>query len=170
MLKSFRHKSVAALLAIALLLFANAARARSPDIRILEKALVNALGEKSNFGTERLITLREELREGEKTLLVGVVANNSPTVAGMRHGIFTDVVRILRVLKSWRWHNRVARVMIAEYLPEARGPDVEARAVMTCALSSEKVRDLDWNSFDPRRVPEVVDVMRLDDSLKQQPN
>lgn len=163
---TLRHRSIAVLSAIVIFLFANAALAQSMDIRILQKALISALGEKSNFGTERLVTVREELKEGRKTLIVGVIANNNPTVAGLRHGIFTDVVKILRVLKGWGWPDKVEQVMIGEYLPQSRGPNVEARAVMTCVISSAKVRELDWNSIDPRKVPNVVDAIRLEDPIK----
>ncbi len=169
MLYISRHRTVVALTAITLFSFANIALAGSVDIRILKKALTNALGEKSNFGTERLVTVREELKEGGKTLVVGVIANNSPTTAGLRHGIFTDVVKVLRVLKSWNWPDKVDRVMIGEYLPQSRGPDLEARPVMTCVISSANLRAVNWDSFDPRRVPEIVDAIKLYDPIKLSP-
>ncbi len=167
MLNPVRHKTFAVLPAIAVFFLAGAAFSQGMDIKILQKALTKALGEKSNFGVERLVTLREELKEDEKrTLIVGVIANNSPTAAGMCHGIYTDVVKIMRVLKDWGWPDKVEQVMIGEYLPKSSGPNVEARPVMTCAISSAKIRSLDWNSFDPREVPNVVDAIKLEDPIK----
>ena len=167
MLNLVRHKTFAVLPAIAVLFLAGAGFSQGMDTRILRKALTKALGEKSNFGVERLVTLREELKEDEKrTLIVGVIANNSPTAAGVRHGIYTDVVKIMRVLKDWGWPDKVEQVMIGEYLPKSSGPNAEARPVMTCAISSAKIRSLDWNSFDPREVPNVVDAIKLEDPIR----
>ena len=167
MLKAPTRKIIAPTLAVALLLFtATGGFSQSREIKILEKALTSALGEKTNFGTKRVVAVREELKPGGKTLIIGVVANNSPTQAGLRHGIFSDVTKILKVLKSWDWPSKVERAMIGEYYAESHEPNMEARPVLMCTISSEKIGKTNWNSFDPRRIPDVVDNLQIDDIIK----
>lgn len=166
MRNSYRHKLAAVLSVTTLLLCSSATLAQNVDIRILQKALRNALGEKTNIGTRRVIALREELKEGRKTLVVGVIANDSPTPAGLRHGVFSDVVKVLGVLKSWDWPSKIEQTMIGEYYAESKGPNMEARPVLMCVVSSETIRDNDWNAFDPGKIPEILDNVRFDDMLK----
>ena len=107
MLKAPTRKIIAPALAVALLLFtATGGFSQGRDIKILRKALTSALGEKTNFGTKRVLTVREELMPGGKTLIIGVIAYNNPTSAGLRHGIFIDVTQLAKVPQSWDWPDK----------------------------------------------------------------
>lgn len=152
--------------ALIILLSASAVSAQDVDIKILRKALRNALGEKTNAGTQRVVTLRQELKEGRKTLVVGVVANKSPTPAGLRHGILVDVAKILGILKSWDWPSKVDRALIGEYYVETKGGDLEGRPVLICSVSSETIKRIDWNAVDPRQILQIVDDAEMDDIIK----
>ena len=152
--------------AMTMLICASAAFAQDMDIKILRKALRKALGEKTNDGMQRIVALRQELKEGRKTLLVGVVANKSPTPAGLRHNILVDVARILGILKSWDWPSKVDRALIAEYYVETKGGDLEGRQVLICSVSSETIKRIDWNTVDPRRILGIVDDAEMDDMIK----
>ena len=166
MLRIHGHKWRVLFSVVTLLLCSGVCHAQSMDAKILQKALERALGEKTNVGTRRLVSLEQKRDAGEKTLLIGVVANDSPTLAGIRHGILKDVVTVLRVLKSWDWPSKVDRAMIATYYAESRGPNMEIRPVLTCIVSPETIRRCDWNSFDPGKIPEIADSIQIDDMLR----
>jgi hypothetical protein len=151
---------------MALLLCSGVCHAQNADVKILRKALLKALGEKTNVGTRRLALLEQKLDAGGKTLLIGVVGNDSPTLAGYRHGILKDVVTVLRVLKSWGWPSKVDRTVIAAYYAESKGPNMEIRPVLRFAVSAKTIRRIDWNSFDPRKIPEISDSVSADDMLR----
>ena len=162
----FRRGTVLLLSASVLLVCTGATVAEGKDIGILRKALGNALGAKTNVGTRRLATLRQEVKDGRKTLVIGVIANDNPTPAGLRHGVFTDVARILGVLKSWDWPSKIDRAMIGEYYARPNGSNFEARPLLVCVVSAETIQRIDWNSLEPRRIPEVVDAVKMDEAIK----
>jgi hypothetical protein len=166
--KTNRHKRrlVVFATAMALSLCAGAVFAQDIDIKILKKALRNALGEKTNAGTRRVVALRQEKKEGRKTLIIGVVANNSPTPAGLRHGILVDVAKILDILKDWDWPSKVDRALVGEYYAEKKGDELEARPVLICSVSSETIKRIDWAAIDPGKILEVVDEVEIDGMIK----
>lgn len=162
----FRRGAALLVFVSVLLVCTGATIAEGKDIRILQKALGNALGAKTNVGTRRLATLRQEVKEGQKTLVIGVIANDNPTPAGLRHGVFTDVARILGVLKSWDWPSKIDRAMIGEYYAKPNGSNFEVRPLLVCVVSAETIQRIDWNSLEPRRIPEVADVVKMDEAIK----
>jgi hypothetical protein len=135
--------------------------ARNGNTEILRRALGEALGTKTNFGTPRIVDVHQENLQGKPTLVITLNANNNPTLAGLRHGTLADVVQVLAAAKSWGWADRVAQTTIGEYVPASRGPNT-ARLIMSCRVSSDTVRTRDWKSFDPRNIPDVADAFRFD--------
>jgi hypothetical protein len=156
------HRSALALSAGILLLCSGAAISPEMEIKILRKALGNALGDKAKAGKRRLVTLRQDVMEGRNTLVIGVIAKDSPTPAGLRHGAFTDVVKILGVLKSWGWPSRIDRAMIGEYYGRAKGSDSTAVPLLKLVVSAETIRRIDWKTFEPAKIPEIVDAVEMD--------
>jgi hypothetical protein len=152
--------------AMAVFLCAGAVSAQGIDITILRKALRNALGERTNVGTKRVVTLRQELKEGRKILIVGVVANKNPTPAGLRHGILVDIAKILGILKGWDWPSKFDRALIGEYYVETKGGDLKAHPVLICSVSSETIKRVDWNSVDPKQILEIADHVEVADMIK----
>lgn len=162
-----RSNFAASIFAALLLLFGGVSGfAQESDVKILNRALTKSLGEKTNVRTRRVIAVREEVRQGKKTLVVALNANNSPTKAGLHHGIFTDLVRVFKILKSWNWPDRVDQAMIGEYYPFSDDPNRKGRIVLLCLMSSDKIRRIDWDSFDARRIPEVADALQFYDAAK----
>ncbi len=149
-----------------LLLCSGAAISPEMEIRILRKALGNALGDKTNVGTRRLVTLRQDVIEGQNTLVIGVIANDSPTPAGLRHGAFADVVKILGILKSWDWPSKVDRAMIGGYYARANGSDFVVDPLLKCVVSAETIRRIDWESFKPGKIPGIVDALEMDAMIR----
>ena len=166
MLHIHRHKLTVLLSAIALVLCSGVCHAQDMDAKILQKALNRALGERTSEGTRRLVSVEQKLEARGKVLLVGVVANDSPTLAGFRHGIYKDAVTVLRVLKSWGWPSKVDKAIIAAYYAESKGPNMELRPVFKCIVSPDTIRRYDWNAFDPGKIPEIADDVQIDDMLK----
>ena len=171
MIRALKTKVVVLTLAAALLALPDSpATAQKEDIEILKAALKKALGERTNAGQYRVILIKKGLKKGEPALSISLNANNSPTSAGMRYGIFTDAVKTFRVLQSWDWSSKVKYVLVGEYARVKVG-DREAvpQLVFASLISSDKIRETDWDSFDPRKIPEIVDMIQLHESIKGRP-
>ncbi len=154
--------------ALILLVCSGATMSPEMELQILRKALGNALGKKTNAGTKRLVTLRRNVEEGRNTLVIGVVANDSPMPAGLRHGAFTDVVKILGVLKSWDWPSKIDRVMIGEYRVVSIGTDEVAQPFLKLVVSAETIRRIDWKTFEPGKIPKIADAIEIADEVKME--
>ncbi len=156
------QRSALALSALILLVCSGAAISPEMELRILRKALGNSLGEKTNAGTARLVTLRRDAKDGRSALVVGVIANKSPTAAGLRHGAFSDVVKILRVLKDWGWDSKIDRAMIGEYSVRSNGSEDTAEPLLKLVVAAETIRRIDWKTFDPTKIPEIAEAVEMD--------
>ena len=166
-MKADRFRIIVLSFSVALLLsIGSGAFAQGRDFTILQKALKKALGEETNYRTARLVALRQESREGKNTLMIAVNANRGLTQAALRNGVFKDVTTILRILKSWDWPQKVDQTMIGAYYPVSGQAPHRARPILLCLFSSDKVRETDWDSFDPKKVPDVADALQLHDMLK----
>lgn len=146
------------------------AAAEGEDIEILKAALKKALGERTNAGRYRVILIKKGFKNGDPALSISLNANDSPTPAGTRYGIFTDAVKTFRVLQSWDWPNKVKYVLIGEYARVTAGNrDEMPRLVFASLISCDTIRETDWDAFDPRRIPEIVDMIQLHESIKGHP-
>lgn len=133
------------------------ADAFEPDLDILKRALTKALGKETNTGRPRLAEIKYGDVGGEDVLVIALNANQEPTQAALRYGVFADAVKVLRILKSWDWPNRADRVMIGERIVQEGDPAGADRLLFSCVISSRQIRTIDWKSFDPRRLPEVAE-------------
>ena len=168
MIDTFRQKIVVLTLAVALLALPDpTAAAQKEDIEILKAALKKALGEQTNTGHHRIVMIRKGLKKGEPALSISLNANNSPTSAGLRYGVFEDVVKTFRVLKSWHWPSKVKYVILGSYARVDIGSGERVpQLVFASFISSIKIREIDWDSFDPRKIPETVDMVELHESIE----
>lgn len=154
-----------AALVIGLLLFANASgHAQQPDVETLSKALTKSLGKETSYGMPRLLGIKKELRQGKKTLIIAVSANRSPTHIGVRMGAFADALRVFKILQSWDWPDKVEQVMFGGYIKVTGKAVDRVQPVFMCQISSDKIRNGDWSSVEPKDVPERVDAIRFFDT------
>jgi hypothetical protein len=80
----------------------------------------------------------------------------------VRYGIFTDAVKVFKILKSWEWADRVERVLLGEQYPAGDGSSRKASELVFMGLiSSYKVRETDWESFNPGKIPEIMDSVQF---------
>jgi len=157
-------KIAMAALVIGLMLFANAScHAQQPDVETLSKALAKSLGKETNYGIPRLLGIKQELRQGKKTLIIAVSANNSPTQTGVRIGAFGDALKVFRILKSWDWPDKVEEIILGEYVGIPGKTADRVQPVFMCQITSDTIRKVDWNAVEPKDVPERVDAIRLFD-------
>ncbi len=151
-----------ALAAVLALLSASVGLAQDQDIDILKRALTNSLGEKTNSGALRVASVKKEVRRGGETLLIVLNANNGPTPAAVRYGIFTDAVKVFKILKSWEWPDRVERVVLGEQCLTGDGSSRKtSELVFMGQISSDKVRETDWESFNPGKIPDIMDSVQF---------
>jgi hypothetical protein len=168
MIPALKQTVVVLTLAVAFLALPDSsATAQKEDIEILKAALKKTLGERTNTGHYRVVLIRKGLKKGKPALSISLNANNSPTSAGMRYGIFADVLKTFRVLQSWDWPSKVTYVLVGEYARVKVGNrEAVPQLLFATLISSDKIRETDWDSFDPRKIPEIVDMIQLHESIK----
>jgi len=166
-----RERLLVLSVAVALLAFpASPAAAQKQDIEILKTSLKKALGEQANTGHYRIVLIKKGMINNQPALSIALNANSSPTPAGLRYGIFGDVVKTFRVLKSWAWPGKVRYVMLGEYARVDTGSGKqELHLVFAGLISSHKISETDWDSFDPRKIPEILDSAQLHELIGQGP-
>ncbi len=146
---------------VTLMTLTTPASAPDKDIDILTRALTKALGEKTNYNTPRLAGMEIDTKNG-KTLVVLLCANYKPTPAGLRHGIFSDVMKTMRVSKSWEWPNRVNGVKIIAQIPtDHTNPKGGFRVVFKGYAASETIQETDWKAIPPARVPHILTAVEM---------
>ncbi|GAB4330225.1 MAG: hypothetical protein Kow0099_00690 [Candidatus Abyssubacteria bacterium] len=148
------------------LTFDVAAGSFDPEIKVLTRALTKALGEETNTGRPRVAEVRCGTVGGEDILVLVLNANDQPLTAALRHGVLSDVTKTARVLKSWEWPLRVERVMIAERLWSSSEEERADQLLFTCIISSRRIREIDWKSFDPARIPDIADSAKFYDIVR----
>ncbi|RJP22239.1 MAG: hypothetical protein C4520_08560 [Candidatus Abyssobacteria bacterium SURF_5] len=137
------------------LLVMGAGFAEQTDLDILGKALEKALGEKTNYGAPRIISIQKAAARGEHVLFVAVHVNRHFTSAGLRNNVLTDAASILRIAKSWGWSDRIAKVFIVENLvPEGKE---QAHPVFSCSVSASVLAKVDWGSLNQNEVLNRLD-------------
>jgi len=141
---------------VLVLLLNSPALAQQGDVDILKRSLAKALGERTNWRTDRIIKVTKGELSGRTTLLIALNANHNLTLAGLRYDALKDVTKVLGILKSWDWPGKVEEVVIIEQYPGSVGSSKGLG--LKFALPSAKVRDIDWNSVDPKKIPEIIDV------------
>lgn len=152
----------AVLAVILAILTASVGFAQDADIDILKRALTNSLGEKTNSGARRIASVKQEEKRGRETLYIVLNANSGPTTAAVRYGIFKDAVKVFRILKSWEWPDRVDRVLLGEQDLAGGGSGLNTpQLVFMGVISSDKVRETDWESFNPGKIPEIMDSVQF---------
>ncbi|RJP70779.1 MAG: hypothetical protein C4532_08850 [Candidatus Abyssobacteria bacterium SURF_17] len=165
---TFRPRiALPALVIIAALTASFSDPAMMKDLDVLKRALAKSLGERSNTGANRIAAVRKSEDHGRDTLLVVLNANSSPTTAGLRHGILDDTATVLEVAKSWGWPDKVDQVIVTEHFP-LKGKDAprDPQPIFVGAISSSKVREVDWGTIDRRKIPEMLDGLSWHGSLE----
>jgi hypothetical protein len=150
-LKSFIPSLVATFV-----LFSTSGFSEKADLEILKKALEKALGEKTNYGTPRILTLERATVRGENNLFIAVHANKHLTSAGVRHGALTDVADILRVAKSWGWAEKISHIMILENRPLKKNTE-QPRPLFSCSVTAQMSAQVKWESLDTKEVLQYLE-------------
>ncbi len=145
-----------------------AAVAQHDDVGILARAIEKQLGEKTNTGAPRIIQIRKHAKDGKDALRISLSANNSPTGTGIRNGVFTDMAKVFKILKSWGWPGRVESVVVDEYYCPARYGTAGSLAhlLFIGSIASEKIAETDWDSFDAGHIPELMDDVEMYEPIK----
>jgi hypothetical protein len=134
------------------------ALAQHDDPAILARAIEKQLGEKTNTGDSRVVQIKKGVKDGKNILGISLNANNSPTRAGLRIGVFNDVVKVCKILKSWGWPARVESVMIGEYYyPPHKGTSGLSHLIFAGRIASSRISETDWDSFNAKNLPEIMD-------------
>lgn len=158
------HKIGAATLAVILLLSPYASvYAQQTDVETLSKALTKALGKETNDGLPRLLGIKTQVNQGKRTLLIAVTAHKSPTHTGIQIGALGDAVKVFKILKSWHWPEKVDQVVIGGYIRVPGKAVDRVQPILTLQIASDKIGKIDWNSIEPKDVPDKVDSIQLHD-------
>lgn len=137
-----------------------------PDIDVLARALRRALGDETNTGRPRVAEARCGKVGGEDILVLVLNANREPLAAALRHGVLSDVAKTALVLKSWEWPLKVERVMISERLSNGQEDPAMDFLLFTCVISSQKIRETDWKSFNPAKIPDIAESAKFYENMK----